>query len=96
MPRLSTIPMKNQRAQSKGRCGPREDRWHLWVDRVSRLPRPLLLVGIVAILVWPAVEPESFVKWCNDLAMIPEPLWTLIFCVAGSWAGTKAVRDWRA
>lgn len=65
------------------------------VSGISRLPRLLMLFGAMAILMWPIFDVDGFKAWAEAVALTPENVWLLIFMVFGSWATTKAFRDFR-
>jgi len=64
-------------------------RFDALVDGLNRLPRPLLVLGIVALLVWTAVDPLAttrvFVAW----SLIPEPVWAIIGIVIAFYFGGR-------
>ena len=72
------------------------DWFHRAMNRISRLPRLVLLFMIIAMLIWPIVNPDAFMKWTAAITTMPENLWLLVFLIVGSWAGSKAVRDFRS
>jgi len=65
------------------------------ISGISRLPRLLMLFGAMAILAWPIFDVVGFKAWAEAIALTPENVWLLIFMVFGSWATTKAMRDFR-
>jgi uncharacterized membrane protein YsdA (DUF1294 family) len=65
------------------------------ISGISRLPRLLMLFGAMAILAWPIFDVVGFKAWAEAVALTPENVWLLIFMVFGSWATTKAMRDFR-
>lgn len=65
------------------------------ISGISRLPRLLMLFGAMAIMAWPIFDVEGFTAWAKAIDLTPENVWLLIFMVVGSWATTKAMRDFR-
>lgn len=65
------------------------------ISGISRLPRLLMLFGAIAIMVWPIFDVAGFTAWAKAIELTPENVWLLIFMVFGSWATTKAMRDFR-
>lgn len=64
-----------------------------FMNKVSRLPRILLLFGIVIMLIHAASNPQHYVEWMKALQETPDALWYIMTIIVVSWAGTKFVRD---
>ena len=63
------------------------------MNKINRLPRLLMLFGIVAMILHAAFDPEHYTVWMVALKETPAELWYLFTIVIVSWAGTKFVRD---
>lgn len=75
--------------------GPRANRtwWDSMVDGLNRLPRPLITFGLIAVMVWAPIDPEGFSIAMAAYALVPEPLWYLIFAVFIFWFGAKVLNE---
>jgi hypothetical protein len=73
---------------------PVEDtKFHRAMDKFNRLPRPVLLILIVSLFIWPIFNPEHFSQWAIAIGIVPDNMWYLIIIIITSWAGTKFMRD---
>ncbi len=63
------------------------------MNKINRLPRLLMLFGIIAMLVYAAGDPEHYTVWMKALKETPAELWYIFTIIIVSWAGTKFVRD---
>lgn len=63
------------------------------MNKINRLPRLLMLFGIIAMILHAASDPAHYTDWMKALQETPAELWYLFTIVIVSWAGTKFVRD---
>lgn len=63
------------------------------MNKVNRLPRLLMLFGIIAMLLHAASDPAHYTDWMKALQETPAELWYIMTIIIVSWAGTKFVRD---
>lgn len=70
--------------------------WDRFIDGVSRLPRPLLAFGTIGLFVYAMVEPVGFAERMQGLALVPEPLWQLLFAIVAFYFGARELAHWRA
>ena len=63
------------------------------MNKINRLPRIMMLFGIVAMIIHGARDPEHYTLWMKALQETPPELWYIFTIVIVSWAGTKFVRD---
>lgn len=54
-----------------------------FVDGLNRLPRPIFALGTIALFVWCAIDPPAFAVAMTSMALIPEPLWSVLFLIIG-------------
>lgn len=64
-----------------------------YMNKINRLPRIMMLFGIVAMILHAFFNPEHYTIWMVALKETPAELWYLFTIVIVSWAGTKFVRD---
>lgn len=57
--------------------------WDAFVDGLNRLPRPLIAFGVIALFVWCAVDPVTFIESMQALAIMPENMWIVLTGVVG-------------
>ena len=63
------------------------------MNKINRLPRLLMLFGIIAMLLHAASDPAHYTDWMKALQETPAELWYIMTIIIVSWAGTKFVRD---
>ena len=63
------------------------------MNKINRLPRLLMLFGIIAMLLHAASDPTHYTDWMKALQETPAELWYIMTIIIVSWAGTKFVRD---
>ena len=73
-----------------------DDPFHRTINRISRLPRLILLLCIIGLFIWPVFDVVGFVAWATALSYVPESMWVVIMLIVGSWATTKVIRDFRS
>lgn len=59
------------------------------VDALSRLPRPAMAFGTLALFVDAVIEPQGFEHRMQALAAMPDPLWWLIGAVMTFYFGAR-------
>ena len=64
-----------------------------YMNKINRLPRILMLFGIIAMILHAAADPTHYTVWMKALKETPAELWYIFTIVIVSWAGTKFVRD---
>lgn len=64
-----------------------------YMNKINRLPRILMLFGIIAMILHAAADPVHYTVWMKALKETPAELWYIFTIVIVSWAGTKFVRD---
>ena len=60
------------------------------MDGVNRLPRPVMVFGVIWTLVATARDPEGMSQVFNALATIPEPVWVIIGIIVTFYFGGRA------
>jgi len=60
-----------------------------FVDRLNRLPRPLLALGTIALFVAAMVDPAWFGSRMVGVALVPEPLWWLMGAIVSFYFGAR-------
>jgi len=62
------------------------------VDAINRLVRPAMTFGVVfVVFVAPWIDPERFAVYAQALALVPDPLWSIMWTVAAFWFGSRVV-----
>jgi hypothetical protein len=72
---------------------PSKSKFDKYMNKINRLPRIMMLVGIIAMIIHAALDPVHYTLWMKALQETPAELWYLFTIVIVSWAGTKFVRD---
>lgn len=70
-------------------------KFDLFMDAFNRVPRPLMLFMIFAMLGWAMISPTQYIAWTGALATTPEWLQYLIFIVVTSFTVKKVIHDLR-
>jgi len=65
------------------------------VNGLNRLPRPLLMLGAVAVGAYAMLDPEGFAARAQALAGMPEPLWWLSGAMLGLHFVGREGHYWR-
>ncbi|WP_323780708.1 holin family protein [Leisingera sp.] len=64
-----------------------------WFDRfmdgLNRLPRPMLVLGTLALMVSALSDPVWFAARMQGLALVPEPLWWLLGVIVSFYFGAR-------
>ncbi len=68
---------------------PRQGGFDQFMDGVNRIPRPALVLGIIALFVSAMFDPIWFAARMQGLALIPEPLWWLLGIVVSFYFGAR-------
>lgn len=68
---------------------PRQGGFDQFMDGVNRIPRPALVLGIIALFVSAMFDPVWFAARMQGLALIPEPLWWLLGIVVSFYFGAR-------
>ena len=70
-----------------------DSKFDKYMNKINRLPRIMMLFGIVAMIIHAAHDPVHYTLWMKALQETPDELWYIFTIVIVSWAGTKFVRD---
>lgn len=57
--------------------GANRTRFDAFMDGLNRLPRPLLIIGIIGMIVWPCFDDVGATKIYKALGLVPEMLWQM-------------------
>ncbi|MEP3298782.1 MAG: holin family protein [Pseudoruegeria sp.] len=68
---------------------PRQGGFDRFMDGVNRIPRPALVLGIIALFVSAMTNPVWFSARMQGLALVPEPLWWLLGIVVSFYFGAR-------
>ncbi|WP_380052687.1 holin family protein [Falsihalocynthiibacter sp. SS001] len=68
---------------------PRGGRFDRFVDGLNRLPRPAMVLGILALFVSAMVDPVWFASRMQGLILVPEPLWWLLGVIVSFYFGAR-------
>ena len=71
-------------------AGP-EDPYDIWIDRISRLPRLLLIIWVFLIVFSAWFVHDQFVIWADAMRHVPGWIQDLVFIIVGGWMGAKAI-----
>ena len=66
-----------------------KSRFDRFMDGVNRLPRPLLALGILALMGAALTDPVWFAARMQGLALVPEPLWWLLGVIVSFYFGAR-------
>lgn len=66
-----------------------------FVNGLNRLPRPLLTLGTIGLFVHAMIDPVSFSRRMEGLALVPEPLWWLIGAIVSFYFGAREAHHFR-
>lgn len=67
-----------------------------FVNGLNRLPRPLLTLGTIGLFVHAMIDPVSFSRRMEGLALVPEPLWWLIGAIVSFYFGAREAHYFRS
>ena len=70
------------------------DSFDVFINRLWRLPRLMLMGGVFIVLALPFFNSGIFIQWTHSLATVPNPVWYLITMIISSLVASKALRDW--
>lgn len=63
--------------------------WDSLVDGLNRLPRPLFVLGVFAMLVWTVVDPTFMAEVFTAWAIIPAAVWVVITTIVAFYFGGR-------
>ena len=71
--------MSVQNSYQAEQSAPEKQNWfNILVDGFNRLQRPAMTSGVIALFVWAAVDPASFIITMQALTTVPEMLWYIL------------------
>ena len=59
------------------------------IDGLNRLPRPMLSLGVIALIVSAMTDPIWFAERMVGLALVPDPLWALLGIIVTFYFGGR-------
>ena len=59
------------------------------IDGVNRLPRPIMVLGVIALFCSAMTDPIWFAERMQGLNLVPEPLWWLLGVVVSFYFGAR-------
>lgn len=66
------------------------------IDGLNRLPRPMLAFGaIFLVFVYPMIDPVGFSIRMQGMALVPEPLWWIMFAIVSYFFGARELSKGR-
>jgi hypothetical protein len=78
--------MSVQNSYQAEQSAPEKQNWfNILVDGFNRLQRPAMTSGVIALFIWAAVEPASFIITMQALTTVPEMLWYILASVIAFW-----------
>jgi hypothetical protein len=76
--------------QFSAEFGQRQRGWFdRFMDGLNRLPRPAMVIGILALFTTAMTNPIWFAERMQGLALVPEPLWWLLGAVVSFYFGAR-------
>lgn len=69
--------------------------WGGFIDGLNRLPRPLMALGVIALMAWPAINPQTFAEAMQGYAMMPDWLVQLVMAVVLAYFVSRTVEKMR-
>ncbi|NKD85951.1 hypothetical protein HEQ63_07115 [Haematospirillum jordaniae] len=69
--------------------------WDRGIDNLNRLPRPLMALGVIALMAWPAINPRTFAEAMQSYAMMPDWLVQLVMAVVLAYFVSRTVEKIR-
>ncbi|MEP4991331.1 MAG: holin family protein [Paracoccaceae bacterium] len=76
--------------QFSAEFGQRQRGWFdRFMDGLNRLPRPAMVIGILALFASAMTNPIWFAERMQGLALVPEPLWWLLGAVVSFYFGAR-------
>jgi hypothetical protein len=76
--------------QFSAEFGQRQRGWFdRFIDGLNRLPRPAMVIGILALFTSAMTNPIWFAERMQGLALVPEPLWWLLGAVVSFYFGAR-------
>jgi hypothetical protein len=61
------------------------------VERFHRLPRPIMLIMILAMFIWSVCDPDAFERWAKALQSLPAEMWLMISTIVLILWGVKKI-----
>jgi hypothetical protein len=68
---------------------PRKGLFDRVIDGLNRVPRPAMALGVLALFVSAMTSPIWFAERMQGIALVPEPLWWLLFVIVGFYFGAR-------
>lgn len=62
------------------------------IDGINRLPRPTLAIGTIGLFVYAMYSPVEFGVRMEGLALVPEPLWMILFAIIAFYFGSRELQ----
>ncbi|NKD76964.1 hypothetical protein HEQ60_04205 [Haematospirillum sp. H1815] len=69
--------------------------WDRGIDSLNRLPRPLMALGVIALMAWPAINPRTFAEAMQSYTMMPDWLVQLVMAVVLAYFVSRTVEKIR-
>ncbi|WP_166415834.1 holin family protein [Cochlodiniinecator piscidefendens] len=60
-----------------------------FMDGLNRLPRPLMVIGVIGLFVMAMKDPVWFAQRMQGLALVPDPLWWLMGAIVSFYFGAR-------
>lgn len=70
-------------------ANPRESAFDRIVNGLNRLPRPLIVLGVLALLIMPVARPSLAAEVFTAWAIIPNPVWVIVTVVITFFFGGR-------
>lgn len=82
-------------AQMAAEFGGLQGPWGRFVDGLNRLPRPAMAFGCIFLFASAMRDPIWFAERMQGLALVPEPLWTLMGAIVAFYFGARELHKFR-
>lgn len=65
--------------------------WDAFVDGINRLPRPLFVLWVLSLFIWPWWDTRSFVAYMDAMSIVPETIWSIVLVLIGFYFGGRVL-----
>lgn len=65
--------------------------WDSFVDGINRLPRPMLVFGVMLSFIWPYIDPVGYIDYIRTLGLIPDPIWYICYAIVGFYFTSRTI-----
>jgi hypothetical protein len=91
----SFMGSKSEGTNGEGKPMVCDSLWCRFIDSLNQLIKPGLLLGVIILFWWAAVDPANFSKFGKATNEMPQEMWYMVISIIGFWFGHHTVKTFR-